>query len=127
MTEIKEIYRCNVCGNIVEMVHGGVGELICCGQPMELLIERQTDVGPEKHIPIIEKTEKGIKVKVGEVPHPMEENHYIEWVELIIDGKAYREFLEPGDDPEVEFNLTIPEDSTLKVREYCNIHGLWHS
>ena len=127
MTEIKEIYRCNVCGNIVEMVHGGVGELICCGQPMELLIVRQTDVGPEKHIPIIEKTEKGIKVKVGEVPHPMEENHYIEWVELIIDGKAYREFLEPGDDPEVEFNLTIPEDSTLKVREYCNIHGLWHS
>ncbi|MBU4535332.1 MAG: desulfoferrodoxin [Euryarchaeota archaeon] len=127
MTKIKEIYRCNVCGNIVEMVHGGVGELVCCGQPMELLIERQTDVGPEKHIPIIEKTEKGIKVKVGEVPHPMEENHYIEWVELIIDGKAYREFLEPGDNPEVEFNLNIPEDSTLKVREYCNIHGLWHS
>ncbi len=127
MTKIKEIYRCNVCGNIVEMVHGGVGELICCGQPMEQLIERQTDVGPEKHIPIIEKTKKGIKVKIGEVPHPMEENHYIEWVELIIDGKAYREFLEPGDAPEVEFNLDIPEDSTLKVREYCNIHGLWHA
>ncbi|MEW6010767.1 MAG: desulfoferrodoxin [Methanobacterium sp.] len=127
MTKINEIYRCNVCGNIVEMVHAGVGELICCGQPMELLIERQTDVGPEKHIPIIEKTQKGIKVKVGEVPHPMEENHYIEWVELIIDGKAYREFLEPGDAPEVEFNLDIPEDSTLKVREYCNIHGLWHA
>lgn len=127
MTKINEIYRCNVCGNIVEMVHAGVGELICCGQPMELLIERQTDVGPEKHIPIIEKTQKGIKVKVGEVPHPMEENHYIEWVELIIDGKTYREFLEPGDDPEVEFNLNISEDSDLKVREYCNIHGLWHS
>jgi superoxide reductase len=127
MTKINEIYRCNVCGNIVEMVHAGVGELICCGQPMELLIERQTDVGPEKHIPIIEKTKKGIKVKVGEVPHPMEENHYIEWVELIIDGKTYREFLEPGDDPEVEFNLNISEDSDLKVREYCNIHGLWHS
>lgn len=127
MTKINEIYRCNVCGNIVEMVHGGVGELVCCGQPMELLIERQTDVGPEKHIPIIGKTQKGIKVKVGEVPHPMEENHYIEWVELIIDGKAYREFLEPGDAPEVEFNLNISEDSDLKVREYCNIHGLWHS
>ncbi|GAB6054847.1 desulfoferrodoxin [Methanobacterium alkalithermotolerans] len=127
MTKINEIYRCNVCGNIVEMVHAGVGELICCGQPMELLIERQTDVGPEKHIPIIENTKKGIKVKVGEVPHPMEENHYIEWVELIIDGKTYREFLEPGDDPEVEFNLNISEDSDLKVREYCNIHGLWHS
>lgn len=127
MTKINEIYRCNICGNIVEVVHGGEGELVCCQQPMELLIERQTDVGPEKHIPILEKTEEGINVKIGEDPHPMDEKHFIEWVEIIIDGESYIKFFEPGDKPETEFKLVIPEDSSVKVREYCNIHGLWHS
>lgn len=126
MTEINQIYRCNVCGNIVEVVMAGVGELVCCGQPMELLVERQTDVGPEKHIPIVEKTEKGIKVKVGEVPHPMEESHYIHLIEVIVDGKVYRETLKPGGEPSAEFELEEDEIKDLKVREYCTIHGLWH-
>ncbi len=126
MTEINQIYRCNVCGNIVEVVMAGVGELVCCGQPMELLVERQTDVGPEKHIPIVEKTEKGIMVKVGEVPHPMEESHYIHLIEVIADGKVYRKTLNPGDEPSAEFELEEDEIKDLKVREYCIIHGLWH-
>ncbi len=126
MTELNQIYRCNVCGNIVEVVMAGVGELVCCGQPMELLIERQTDVGPEKHIPIVEKTGKGIMVKVGEVPHPMEESHYIHLIEVIADGKVYRKTLQPGDEPSAEFELEEDEISDLKVREYCIIHGLWH-
>lgn len=126
MTELNQIYRCNVCGNIVEVVMAGVGELVCCGQPMELLIERQTDVGPEKHIPIVEKTGKGIIVKVGEVPHPMEESHYIHLIEVIADGKVYRKTLQPGNDPSAEFELEEGEIKDLKVREYCIIHGLWH-
>lgn len=126
MTELNQIYRCNVCGNIVEVVMAGVGELVCCGQPMELLIERQTDVGPEKHIPIVEKTGKGIIVKVGEVPHPMEESHYIHLIEVIADGKVYRKTLQPGNDPSAEFELEEDEIKDLKVREYCIIHGLWH-
>ncbi len=126
MVELNQIYRCNVCGNIVEVVKVGGGELVCCGQPMELLIERQTDVGPEKHIPIVEKTENGVKVKVGEVPHPMEESHYIHLIEVIVDGKVYRQTLNPGDEPSAEFELEEDEIKDLKVREYCIIHGLWH-
>jgi superoxide reductase len=126
MTELNQIYRCNVCGNIVEVINTGVGELVCCGQPMELLIERQTDVGPEKHIPLVEKTEKGIIVKVGEVPHPMEENHYIHFIEVISGDKVYRKILKPGDDPSAEFELVKEEMDNLKVREYCTVHGLWH-
>jgi superoxide reductase len=126
MTELNQIYRCNVCGNIVEVINTGVGELVCCGQPMELLIERQTDVGPEKHIPIVEKTEKGIIVKVGEVPHPMEENHYIHLIEVISGDKVYRKILKPADDPSAEFEFGKEEIDNLKVREYCTVHGLWH-
>lgn len=127
MTELNQIYRCNVCGNMVEVINTGAGELVCCGQPMELLVERQTDVGPEKHIPIVEKTDQGIKVKVGEVPHPMEENHYIQWIEVLSGGKIYRQFLKPGDEPEAEFELESNEIADLRAREYCNVHGLWHS
>jgi len=124
MTEQKQIYRCNVCGNIVEVLHTGVGQLVCCGQPMELLTEKTTDVGLEKHVPVMEKLNDKIKVKVGSVPHPMEEKHYIEWVEIIADGRVYRKFLKPGDKPEAEFEITAKK---LEVREYCNIHGLWKS
>ncbi len=122
MTEKKQIYKCNVCGNIVEVLHTGQGELVCCGQPMELKEAKTEDTGYEKHVPVIEKTEKGVKVKVGSNPHPMEEEHYIEWIELIVDGKACRKFLKPGDQPEAEFAVNGEE---MKAREYCNIHGLW--
>jgi len=122
MTEQKQIYRCNICGNIVEVLHAGVGQLVCCGQPMELLKERTEDVGLEKHVPVIEKIETGIKVKVGSILHPMEEKHYIEWIEIIADGKVYREFLKPGDKPEAEFDVKAEK---IDAREYCNIHGLW--
>lgn len=124
MTEQKQIYKCNVCGNIVEVLHSGVGQLVCCGQPMELLKEKTEDVGQEKHVPVIEKTERGIRVKVGEIPHPMEKNHFIEWIELIAGGKVYRKFLKPGDKPEAEFGLKAEK---IEAREYCNIHGLWKS
>ena len=124
MTELKQVYKCNVCGNIVEMLHTGVGQLVCCGQPMELQQEKATDVGLEKHVPVIEATDKGIKVKVGDVPHPMEENHYIEWVEIIADGKNCRIFLKPGQKPEAEFDI---KPQKVTAREYCSVHGLWKS
>jgi superoxide reductase len=122
MTELNQIYKCNICGNIVEMVHAGAGELVCCGQSMELQKENTVDASPEKHVPVVEKTEKGVKVKVGSVPHPMEEAHYIEWIEIIADGKTYRKLLEPGDSPEAEFCI---EAENIVAREYCNLHGLW--
>jgi len=124
MTELKQIYRCNICGNIVEVLRSGVGELVCCGQPMELLKEKSEDVGKEKHVPVIEKTETGVRVRVGSVPHPMEENHYIEWIEIIADGKVYREFLKPGGKPEAEFEVKAEK---IEAREYCSLHDLWKS
>jgi superoxide reductase len=122
MTKRLEIYKCDVCGNMVEVIHAGVGELVCCGQPMKLLTENSVDAAKEKHVPVIEKTPNGIVVKVGSVAHPMEEKHYIEWIELIADGKAYRQFLNPGDKPEALFKI---EGDKLTAREYCNLHGLW--
>ncbi len=124
MTEQNQIYRCNVCGNIVELLHPGAGQLVCCGQPMTLLEEKTEDEGQEKHMPIIERTETGIKVKVGSMPHPMEESHYIEWIEVIADGQIYRKFLKPFEEPEVEFFI---QAENIEAREYCNIHGLWKS
>ena len=124
MTQLKQIYKCNVCGNIVEVLHAGMGELVCCGQPMELQEEKNQDEGLEKHVPVIEKTDKGILVKVGSTAHPMEEGHYIEWIEIIVDGRNYRRFLKPGDKPEVEFKV---ESENVQARAYCNIHGLWKS
>jgi len=122
MTKVGEIYRCKICGNIVELLHAGPGELVCCGEPMELLKEKTEDAGNEKHVPVIEKTEKGIKVKVGSIPHPMEEKHYIEWIEIIADGISYRKFLKPGEKPEAEFGIRAEK---IEAREYCNVHGLW--
>jgi superoxide reductase len=127
MTEKEQIYRCNICGNMVEVVHLGTGKLVCCGNEMELLDERIGDVGPEKHIPIIEKTDNGVKVKVGSVPHPMEENHCIEWVEIIADNGIYRKVFKPGEKPEAEFDIDIQGVSQIQAREYCSIHGLWKS
>ncbi len=122
MAQKLEIYKCEVCGNIVEVVHGGKGELVCCGQPMKLFKENTVDAAKEKHVPVVEKTAEGYLVKVGEVAHPMEDKHYIEWIELIADGKAYRQFLEPGGAPEAVFKIDADQ---VSVREYCNIHGLW--
>jgi len=119
-----EIYKCNICGNIIEVLNVGGGELVCCGQPMELLTEKTDDNGKEKHVPVVEETETGVRVKVGSVPHPMEENHYIEWIEVIADGVVHRKFLNPGDKPEVEFNVMAER---IEAREYCSIHGLWKS
>ena len=126
MTQKKQIYRCNVCGNIVEVLNPGQGQLVCCGQPMELLEENTTDASLEKHVPVIEKTDSGFKVKVGSVPHPMEEEHYIKWIELIVDDVSYRQFLKPGDKPEVEFLIAV-QGETVEARAYCNLHGLWKS
>ncbi|MHA1821697.1 MAG: desulfoferrodoxin [Promethearchaeota archaeon] len=117
-----QVYKCKKCGNIVEVLTVGGGELICCGEPMELLEEKTADSGKEKHVPVIEKTDKGIKVKVGSVTHPMEEKHYIEWIEVIVDEKAYRKFLKPGDAPEAEFEVNA---DNIEVREHCTVHGLW--
>ena len=122
MAERLQVYKCEACGNIVEVLHGGGGELVCCGDPMVLFVENTVDAAKEKHVPVVEKAEQGIKVKVGSVPHPMEEKHYIEWVEVIADGKVYREFLKPGDSPEAMFDL---QDENVTAREYCSIHGLW--
>ena len=122
MTRRLQIYKCEVCGNIVEVLHEGAGELVCCDQPMKLMEEQTEEQGKEKHVPVIEKTDKGIMVKVGSVPHPMEEKHYIEWVAIHADAGIFREFLKPGQKPEVQFEF---KGDVLKAREYCNIHGLW--
>jgi superoxide reductase len=122
MTELRQVYKCNICGNIVEVVHTGVGQLVCCGQPMELLREKTVDIGLEKHVPVIEKVGNKVEVKVGSVPHPMEQKHYVEWIEIIANGISCRKFLNPGEKPEAEFETTAEK---IEVREYCNIHGLW--
>jgi superoxide reductase len=124
MTQKLEIYKCGVCGNIVEVLHTGAGELVCCGQPMKNFVENTVDAAKEKHVPVVEKIPGGFKVKVGAVAHPMEEKHYIEWIEVIADGQAYRQFLLPGDAPEAEFLI---EADQITAREYCNLHGLWRS
>ncbi len=122
MAKKLEIYKCEICGNIVEVLHEGVGKLVCCGQPMKLFHENTVDASKEKHLPVIETKNDGYLVKVGSVPHPMEDKHYIEWIELIADGKACREFLSPGAKPEVFFKITATKP---QAREYCNLHGLW--
>ena len=122
MAKRIEIYKCEACGNIVEVLHGGDGELVCCGEPMKLMVENKVDAAKEKHVPVIEKISGGVKVKVGSVAHPMEDKHYIEWIEIIADGKAYRQFLKSGEKPEASFQATADK---IQAREYCNLHGLW--
>lgn len=122
MAEKLEVYKCDTCGNIVTVLHGGQGELVCCGEPMKLFKENTVDAAKEKHVPVVEKTADGYKVKVGEVAHPMEEKHYIEWIELIAGDDVYRRFLKPGAAPEAVFKV---DAGTVTAREYCNLHGLW--
>ena len=122
MTELNEIYKCEICGNIVQMLHAGQGELVCCGQPMNLLEEKTADMTLEKHVPVIERDGDLIKIYVGSTLHPMEESHHIEWIELIADGRRQRKYLKPGDPPEALF---LCKAEQISAREYCNLHGLW--
>jgi len=123
MAEKLEIYKCLICGNIVEDIHEGDGDLVCCGQQMEKLpAKTSADEGKEKHVPVIEKADGRIKVKVGSIPHPMEQKHYIEWIAILADGREYRRFLNPGEAPEAVFET---QDDSVTVKEYCNVHGLW--
>jgi len=128
MVELLQVYRCEVCGNIVELINVGGGTLVCCGQPMKLLAANSTDAAKEKQVPVIEKTADGYKVSVGSAPHPMEPDHYIQWIELIAsegaDTIVYRKHLKPGDKPEAFFAVKAPK---VEAREYCNKHGLWKS
>ncbi len=122
MASRLEVYKCEICGNIVEIFHGGKGELVCCKQPMKLLEGNTTDAALEKHVPVIEKIDGGFKVAVGSVAHPMEEKHYIEWIELVAGDEVYRKHLNPGEAPEAIF---LVDAENVYAREYCNIHGHW--
>jgi superoxide reductase len=123
-TKRLQFYKCDVCGNIVEVYHASGGNLVCCGQPMNLLQENTVDAAKEKHVPVVEKIEGGYLVKVGSVSHPMEEKHYIEWIELIAGDKVYGKFLKPGAPPEATFKI---DADNVVARAYCNLHGLWKS
>ena len=124
MAEKMKVYKCELCGNIVEVLHAGDGALVCCGRPMDLLEEKTADSSTEKHVPYIERVDNGYLVKVGQnTAHPMHEEHYIEWIELIVDGVVYLKFLNPGDESQALFE--VPEGREVKAREYCNVHGLW--
>ncbi|RJQ72999.1 MAG: desulfoferrodoxin [Desulfobacteraceae bacterium] len=122
MTQNLEVYKCGLCGNIVEVLHAAPGQLVCCGQPMTCLKVNTVDAAKEKHVPVIQEIEGGVKVSVGSVGHPMEEKHYIEWIEIIADGKSYRQFLKPGQLPEATFMV---DAAKITAREYCNLHGHW--
>lgn len=130
MTQLRQIYKCNVCGNITEVLHSGAGQLVCCGQPMELMVVKNKEEGLEKHLPVVEelpsnvcRDKDGFRIRVGETDHPMEEKHYIEWIEInTADGKSGKKFLKPGDKPEAEFYTRM---KIISVRAYCNVHGLW--
>jgi superoxide reductase len=123
-TQKNQVFKCGICGNIVEVVHPSGGELVCCNQPMSLQVENTTDAAQEKHVPVVARVDGGFKVTVGSVAHPMEEKHYIEWIELIADGFVLRKDLSPGDEPEAVFKL---EASEVTARAYCNLHGFWKS
>lgn len=124
MTDKLGVYKCSVCGIIVEALHGGEGQMVCCDEPMELLEEKTADMVKEKHVPVVEKTDGGYKVTVGSTLHPMEEKHHIEWIELIADGKTCMQFLKPGAEPVAIFKTDAQQ---VFAREHCNIHGLWKS
>lgn len=122
MAERLQVFKCELCGQMVEVLHAGDGELVCCNQPMNLMKENTTDGAKEKHVPVIEKLPNGYKVKVGSVAHPMLDNHFIEWIELLADDKVYRAFLKPGQTPEAVFEIQAQK---VSAREYCNLHGVW--
>ena len=125
MAKFRGIYKCEICGNIVEVLHEGVGALVCCGEEMKYMDGKTEDSTVEKHVPYIEKTSDGVLVKVGQnQDHPMVDEHYIEWIEIIADGVSYRKFLKPSDKPQAEFEIKTDK---IEAREYCNVHGLWKS
>lgn len=127
MTKQKEIYKCSICGNVVEVLAAGIGQLVCCGKPMDLLNEKTEDpaISMEKHVPIIEKIKEKIIIKVGAIPHPMEEKHYIQFIELLVNNEVYRKDLNPGMKPEAEFCIKTNEKDKIQARELCSLHGLW--
>lgn len=122
MTKLKQVYKCEICGNIIEVVHSSGGTLECCKQPMNLLVENTVDASKEKHLPVVEKVDGGVLVKIGSVEHPMLDNHYIEWIEVITENQLYRKFLKPGEKPEAFFTI---DEEIISARAYCNLHGLW--
>lgn len=122
MAQLNEVYKCNVCGNIVQIIHSSPAPLSCCNQKMALMAENTVDAAKEKHVPVIAIGENSITVTVGSVAHPMEEAHNIEWIELLADGKSYRQFLKPGAKPEAVFPVI---GKKVTAREYCNLHGHW--
>ncbi len=124
MASQLEIYKCDSCGNIVEVFQAGPGELVCCGASMILLAENTVEAPTEKHVPVVEKGASSITVKVGSLAHPMEEKHSIQWIELIADNKVYRQELKPGNKPEATFEVTADK---VVARGYCNLHGHWKS
>lgn len=124
MAKLNEIYKCNVCGNIVEVAHAGAGTLVCCGQPMKLMTPNTVDAAQEKHVPVIEQDGNKFTVKVSSVPHPMAPEHYIEWVELLVGNRVYKKFLKPGEEPQATFCVET-NGEPVSAREYCNLHGLW--
>lgn len=125
MVEQLQVYKCDICGNIIEVLNAGPGQLVCCGQPMILMTEKTKDQGMEKHLPVAEGTTQGVKVKVGSIPHPMQEEHYIQWIEVVEScGKVHRRYLKAGDVPEAVFHVCCDLD---EVRSYCNLHGHWGS
>jgi len=124
MTEQSQIFKCSTCGNIIEILHKGADGLVCCNNPMDLFEEKTADKATEKHVPVVEKIADGYKVTVGSTLHPMEEKHFIEWIEILADGISYKQFLKPGDKPEAVFKT---DAKTITAREYCNMHGLWKS
>ena len=125
MATKREVYKCEVCGNIVEVLHGGQGDLVCCGENMKLMAPQGAAAeGKEKHVPVVEAADGVATVKVGSNPHPMEEKHYIEWVEIIDGEQSCRHYLQPGQSPDAFFKGAGPG---VKAREYCNVHGLWET
>jgi superoxide reductase len=124
MAELFAIFKCASCGNMVEVLHSGGGELVCCGQPMQRQVENTVDASREKHLPVLLRGSGGLSAVVGSVPHPMEEQHHIEWIELLVEGRACRQHLHPGEQPRAEFAAA---QAPAVVREYCNLHGLWRS
>jgi len=122
MSKRLEVYKCSICGVIVEVMNSGGGSLICCGQNMDKMTENTVDAATEKHVPVITRGDGTITVTVGDVVHPMEEAHYIQWIELLADDKIYRKYLKPGEAPEATFNVTA---ANVTAREYCNLHGQW--
>lgn len=125
MTELRQVYKCDICGNMIEVIHAAGGNLVCCGKPMTLKKENTTDAANEKHVPVLEEVDGKVVVKIGSVEHPMTPEHHIEWIELHTEDRVYRKYLTVDEKPEAVFNIAL--DKVLYAREYCNLHGLWKS